>query len=182
MEGTMKNWRAASKDSVIPGLLSGAAVVVTAAALGRRDSGSAAAPINATSHIVAGEQAADIEQLTLRNTGTGLALGVASTVFWAAVYQKLFGHAAERRGAPGALAAGAATAAIAYVTDYHVVPKRLTPGYEKRLSGKSLLTVYGALALGLAGGALLQRKRVARTGWVSRTDGESFRPPDATKG
>ncbi|WP_277813122.1 hypothetical protein [Aromatoleum aromaticum] len=36
-----------------------------------------------------------------------------------------------------------------------MVPKRFTPGYEKRLSGQSLALIYGALALGLAAGALL---------------------------
>ncbi|CAI07401.1 hypothetical protein ebA2309 [Aromatoleum aromaticum EbN1] len=52
-------------------------------------------------------------------------------------------------------ARGAAVAAGAYVTDYYLVPKRFTPGYEKRLSGQSLALIYGALALGLAAGALL---------------------------
>jgi hypothetical protein len=39
--------------------------------------------------------------------------------------------------------------------DYHVVPKRLTPGYEHRISSGALLATYGALAAGLALGALL---------------------------
>jgi hypothetical protein len=46
------------------------------------------------------------------------------------------------------------------VTDYKVVPERLTPGFELRLSNKSLGVVYGALAAGLVvGGLLLSRRR-----------------------
>jgi hypothetical protein len=43
------------------------------------------------------------------------------------------------------------------VTDYYLVPKRLTPGFEKRLSGKSLATVYALLAIGLAASELIAR-------------------------
>lgn len=61
---------------------------------------------------------------------------------------------------PAALLGGAATAALAYLTDYHVVPRRLTPGVEKRLTGRSLFLVFGALAVGLSAGAWLRRRRV----------------------
>jgi hypothetical protein len=44
---------------------------------------------------------------------------------------------------------------VAYVVDYHVVPKRLTPGIESRLSCRSLLLVYVVLALSLGLGGLL---------------------------
>ena len=45
---------------------------------------------------------------------------------------------------------GAAVAAAAYVIDYHLIPKRFTPGFEKRVSGKSLTAIFAALAIGLA--------------------------------
>jgi hypothetical protein len=41
------------------------------------------------------------------------------------------------------------------VTDYYVVPKRVTRGFEKRLSDPALFGVYAALALSLAAGSLL---------------------------
>jgi hypothetical protein len=44
----------------------------------------------------------------------------------------------------------AAVTAGAYITDYYLVPKRFTPGFEKRVSGKSLFAIYVALAVGLA--------------------------------
>jgi hypothetical protein len=53
----------------------------------------------------------------------------------------------------------AAVSAVAYVTDYHLVPRRLTPGWEHRVSGKSLAAVYGVLALGLAACNLMRGTR-----------------------
>jgi hypothetical protein len=58
-----------------------------------------------------------------------------------------------------AIGAGVAVAAAAYVVDYYVVPKRLTPGFEKRLSGRSLFWIYSALAAGLAAGWTANRSR-----------------------
>jgi hypothetical protein len=39
--------------------------------------------------------------------------------------------------------------------DFQLTPERLTPGFEHRLSHRSLAAVYGAFAVGLAVGALL---------------------------
>lgn len=59
-----------------------------------------------------------------------------------------------------ALPGGACVAALAYVTDYHLVPARLTPGFERHLSRRALFFVYAVLAMALAaGGALNQTRR-----------------------
>ena len=67
---------------------------------------------------------------------------------------------------PGNAMAVLAPAAIittaAYAVDFHFTPQRLTPGFEHRLSNRSLLTVYGAFALGLAATALLDRYSKSR--------------------
>jgi hypothetical protein len=47
--------------------------------------------------------------------------------------------------------------AIAAAIDYGVTPKQLTPGWELVLSKRSMAATYGAMALGLAAGALLAR-------------------------
>ncbi len=47
--------------------------------------------------------------------------------------------------------------ATAYVVDFNVIPKRLAPGFERRLSRRSLLMVYVAFALGLVTVALVDR-------------------------
>lgn len=51
---------------------------------------------------------------------------------------------------------GAAVSTLACVTDYHVVPKRLTPGFELRLPAGALAAAYAALALGLSARELLE--------------------------
>jgi hypothetical protein len=56
-----------------------------------------------------------------------------------------------------AVTPAAITTAIAYAVDFYLIPKRFTPGFENRLSKKSLLLVYGIFALGLAIPALLAR-------------------------
>ena len=55
------------------------------------------------------------------------------------------------------LAPAAVITTTAYAVDFHFTPQRLTPGFEHRLSKRSLLTVYAAFALGLAATALLDR-------------------------
>ena len=44
---------------------------------------------------------------------------------------------------------GIATSALAYVTDYYIVPRRFTPGFELCLPRRSFPWLYGALAVGL---------------------------------
>jgi hypothetical protein len=86
-------------------------------------------------------------------------------MMWAAVHQRWVAPAIARWFArrpawvPFAPAVSAvAVSAGAYVTDYYLIPKRFTPGYEMRLSGRAMALIFGALALGLAGGTLLERK------------------------
>ena len=64
--------------------------------------------------------------------------------------------------------AGVATSALAYVIDYHVVPDRFTPGFEKRLPERSLGLIYAALALGLAASELA-RPDAARENEAAQT-------------
>ena len=134
------------------GTVAGITTAATAAAAGKREDNSYAAPINATSHIVWGDQAAAQDAASLKYTLTGFLLNHAASVFWAMFYEKLFGR---RRGLGAKdslvkpLLGAAAVSAGAYLTDYYLVPKRFTPGYEKRLSGQSMAAIYGMLALGL---------------------------------
>ena len=130
------------------GALAGSASALVAAWRGRQETGFSAAPLNATSHIVWGREAAHRSSASVKYTATGLALHYGSAVFWALIYEMLPGPAPLR---------AAATTGLAYVTDYHVVPKRLTPGFELRLSKSSLATIYVALALGLCARDLVRR-------------------------
>ncbi len=116
------------------------------------------APINATSHVLWGDEAADVEHATLPHTLPGVLINAGAGMWWALVLQMLFGEAVDRRGLPTAMLAGAATAALAYVVDYHLVPKRLMPGWELRMTRRSLYASLGAMGAGLALGALLSRR------------------------
>jgi hypothetical protein len=135
-----------------------AALATTAAiaACGRREDVSPWAPLNAVSHIAWGDEAALHVAPSWKYSATGIGLNTGAMVLWGAVYS-WFAGAASTRTAPRALAAGIATAATAYVVDYHVVPKRLTPGFEKRLSGGSMFLIFASLAIGLCAGDILTR-------------------------
>ena len=143
----MKTWTDVAQDAVVSGSVACAATAAMAAWRGTRDGNSAMAPINATSHVLWGPSAADVHVADLKHTASGLLINEGAGVFWAALYERLFGADADKGNAVRALAGGGIVAAIAYVTDYHLVPKRLTPGWEQRISGRSLALVYAALAV-----------------------------------
>ena len=143
--------------ALISGSVAAAVTTLAAAFAGRRQTGSYAAPLNATSHVLWGEDATWRNRATLKYTGAGLLLTHGAGIFWASLYEKLFGRARGNRPSPLAALTGAAlVSAGAYLTDYHLVPKRFTPGYERRVSGKALAGIFAALALGLAARDLLR--------------------------
>lgn len=126
---------------------------------GRAETGSAAAPVNAVSHWWHGRQAFEEDRPTVRHTVLGAVVHLASAFFWAALYD-----AGMRRVRPeptdAELAAGAAgVTALAALTDFKLVPERLTPGFEHRLSRGSLVTTYALFGAGLLLGAMMARRR-----------------------
>lgn len=147
----MKNWSDALRDGMLSGALAAATTVGVLALCGRRERGSAAAPLNAVSHVYWGDRALRQDRATLRYTGAGLATHVAAALLWGVLYEKLLGERRPRPLSRLVRDTAAASAAIATV-DFGLVPERLTPGFEHRLSTPSLLGVYAALGLGLAAG------------------------------
>ena len=147
--------------AVQSGLVAGTASAAVAAWRAASEGSTVFAPINAVTHCLWPRRASSETRFSARFTFTGLVIHQASAVFWAALFEAI-GHRLARgahRADPVALAAAAAsTAATAYVVDYHVVPKRLTPGFDAHLSDRSLTGMYVALALGLAGAALLRSR------------------------
>jgi hypothetical protein len=141
--------------ALFSGSLAAAAVTVVASLAARRATGSSAAALNATSHFAWGEGAARQDAYSLKYTATGAVANYGASVFWAVFYELLAGRASRTR--PKALLDGALVSAAAYVIDYHIVPRRLTPGFELRLPGGALACVYVALALGLSARDLLRR-------------------------
>ncbi len=154
----METWKTASQRGLISGatasLLSSAAL----AALGKATDGSAFGPTNAISHWFWGDRAARRDGPSLRYTLTGYLIHHLSATFWAVLLERFAGDKLDRKDMLGTLQAATAASAVACFTDYQLTPRRLRPGYEKRLSQPSLALVYGAFALGLAGGAMLCRR------------------------
>jgi hypothetical protein len=74
---------------------------------------------------------------------------------WAAVYPML----PPTHRLMGKLLKGAVVSGLAYITDYYIVPKRLTPGFEKRLTPRSMVKMYTVLAISLAVGDRLPARR-----------------------
>ncbi len=141
-----------TKNTLRTGALAAVATTAAVAACGECEDGNAVAPVNAVSHIAFGDEAAAQDSASMKYTATGLALNAAAVTSWAALYELLF-RDHDKADLGDSLIRGAVVSALAYVTDYHVVPDRLTPGFEKRLSNRSLLAVYVTLAaaLGLGG-------------------------------
>jgi hypothetical protein len=115
----------------------------------------AAAPLNGPSQWVWGTSAPYERGFSVRHTVLGYAIHHIASIGWAAIYE------AARWGtnaAPRTIAAAVGTAATACFVDYQLTPRRLEPGFEKRLSRKSLAFVYVAFAAGLAAAALARRR------------------------
>ena len=125
------------------------AVAATAAVCARVEGQSAWRPINGISHILWGDHAAVRRRLTWRYTGAGLVLNGVACGFWAGLYQCRPRSRHSPESFTEDLVSGIATAALAYVTDYHLVPRRFTPGFELTLPRRSFPWLYGALAVGL---------------------------------
>lgn len=139
-----------------------ASVASAAAALvcSHLENGHAARPMNAVTHIVDGGEPPAHDGCNRRNTALGFAIHTAASVWWAAFYEGLFGRAA-RRSPARALGAGALIAGAAYLVDYRVVGRRFQPGFERYLSGRSMLAVYAALAVGFAAASMLRSRPTA---------------------
>lgn len=144
------------------GVAASVAVAVTAALRSRSEGRSVWRPINAISHILWGRHAARQSERTFQYTGAGLVLNVAACLFWAGCYHVCRRNFPQPNSFLTAAAVGTGTSAMAYITDYHLVPRRFTPGFELSLSRRSFPWVYGALAIGLFLPDWLNRPRRTR--------------------
>jgi|SRR5688572_28813930 hypothetical protein len=142
--------------AIATGSLAGLATTATLALLGRRQIGSAAAPINATSHVLWGDEAGTADAVDVKHTAPGVLINSGAGIFWAFV-RELVSDRLPRQNRATAVATGAAVAGLAYLVDYHVIPRRLTPGWELRLPRRSVALGFVALGAALAIATLVQR-------------------------
>jgi len=132
---------------MIGGALAGLATCAVAALCAKAERQPAVSALNSTSHIVWGDGAADQASASWQYTGTGIALNELALVFWGLIYE-LWSHSAIGA-SMSPLSRGATVSVLAYITDYHLIPRRFTPGFEKRLSPGSLFSIYCAIAVSL---------------------------------
>jgi len=153
----VKKWKLVISQGLLAGSLASVISTAVLAIAGRRESGSAAAPLNAVSHWYWGDEALRQNKADLAHTAAGYLTHHAAATFWATLYAALASDRPALRTTPGIVLGAAATSATAGLVDFKFTPQRFTPGYEHRLSTGALLAVHVALAIGLAAGALALR-------------------------
>ncbi|MCZ0738210.1 hypothetical protein [Phreatobacter sp. AB_2022a] len=128
-------------------LVSGSVLsVVTAAALAllaRAEGRGALQPVNATSHWYWGNAAGRVRGADARHTLVGVVTHHAASVFWAGIFQA----ARRQHPARAPVVDALAVSALAAIVDYGLVPKRLTPGWEKALPRRAVALAYAAMAV-----------------------------------
>lgn len=134
-------------ETIAAGGASSVAVAAAAICRARQEGDAGWRPINAVSHIVWGSDAAEQQRFTMRYTASGLLLNLIACGFWAWLFR--LRRRQRRSSVFGSAGRALGISALAYVTDYYLVPRRLTPGFELCLSRRSFPWIYGALAAGL---------------------------------
>jgi hypothetical protein len=133
-----------------------AAAVLAAAS--KLEGNSPAAPLNATSHWLHGDNAAAEEGVDIAHTGVGFLTHHSAAIFWAGLFDILRRY--SRRGGFAHVARDAALASsTAAAVDYIFTPHRLTPGWELVLSKRSMALAYIGMAAGFLGSEFLLPQR-----------------------
>ena len=130
--------------ALVSGTWAGLCMNAAIGLIGRTTLGKAATPLNAISHILWGPKAARETGWSIGYTGSGLILNQLACLFWAGCYEAMM-H--PRR--PVRFSTAGAVSALAYLTDYYLVPRRFTPGFELLFPRRMFPWLYAALAASL---------------------------------
>jgi predicted aconitase len=155
----MDNWKTMIGRGMWPGAAASLSSTVALALAGKNDSGSVFGATNAVSHWIYGDKAFRHGEPSLKYTLVGYAIHHASALFWATLFEQVAGKVLDRKDLRRTAAAAAAASAVACFVDYEMTPQRLKPGYERRLTTGSMALVYAAFGIGLAAGAMVNRRR-----------------------
>ena len=150
----MSHWKQVLREGAIAGSAASVASAAALVAAGRSENSHAAAPLNAISHWIWDRPALYKNQPSLRHTLVGYLVHHGASIFWATLHARAWCWRPQAKKPAAVVAGAAATAAIACVVDYRLTPRRLTPGFEHRLSHGSMAAVYMCFALGLALGSI----------------------------
>ncbi len=167
----MNPWSAAFREAAVSGSLASLASAAVLAAMGRRETPSAAAPMNATSQWLWGQrEALRADRPDARHTVTGYLVHHLAASFWAVLHARALGDRPELARPGPALASAAVTGAVAALVDLKMTPERLTPGFQHRVSTQAMVATYGAFVVGLAAGSLLVRRARERRDMAQRRE------------
>jgi hypothetical protein len=158
----IKDWPSSLRDGLVSGSVASLVSTAALAVASRIETGHAPATLNATSHWVWGDGAAEFDGVDGAHTGAGMLIHHGASIFWAVLYERLAGATVERGALAPAVGAGLAGALLASFVDYACVPHRLSPGFELRLSRRSIAAGYLAFGAGLAVTSLLRGAAAAR--------------------
>ena len=108
-----------------------------------KENGSPWAALNCVAHIVDGDDKEQPEDYAPRESRIGILVNGTAMSAWGVLYEgALLVTRTKSSPLTALLAVGAA-----WVIDYKIVPKRYTPGIEKRLSQRSVLLSYTVMAV-----------------------------------
>ncbi len=147
---------------MIAGLVAAAATMGVLVGFGH-GRGAPSRVLNTVAHAVLGYRAEITDAFDPAVTLTAVAVHVAALLIWGILFALVAGRL---RGVP-LFGAAVMVAAAAYFVDFHLVPARLTPGFETVLTISELIAVYAVLAAGLTLGAAIGRPVDQRPGRVA---------------
>jgi hypothetical protein len=153
----MRKLQGAVRAALISGSVASVLSTVVLSLLSKMEEGSGAGAINAPSQWLWGEREGYTKSPTARHTATGYLIHHMSSLWWATLYEGLIVRG-RKRSAARVCAGAAAITAVAYLVDYHVVPRRLRPGFRKHLSPGAILAAYTSFAVGLALAGVVRRR------------------------
>ncbi len=131
----------------VTGLWTAAATGVAVMVAAVQEHKSMFAPINAISHILFGDAAIGVKRPIPKFLFSGLVLNLFAMFGWAALAELGYQFLHITRGQVLAtILVSVVVTVVAYVTDFILVPKRFTPGFERIISQRALVAVYGVLA------------------------------------
>jgi hypothetical protein len=145
------------KRAALSGSIASVVSTTLLAMLSKKKFNHPATTTNATSHWLWGDDAYRVYRPTWRHTAIGYVTHHASAIWWALLAEYWMGRA--KKASPSTIIrTAAATTATAAFVDYVLVPRRLTPGFERHLSTGAMIGVFATIAAGLALGAAINSR------------------------
>jgi len=115
-------------------------------------------PLGSIAHIVYGTRALEEKYPKPSFLLVGFMLNFAAMISWAGVAESFyFWLKIQPSNVLMTLVISVLTVILAFVTDFHIVPKRLTPGFENVLNPTSLRLVFVVFAVALFLAGLLRQ-------------------------